>query len=245
MEKMVYKNERIRPAQVLERGKYIGYEYIILSLGTHPCAYICLDENEMFYGKHYDEIDINCHYGLTYSEPHLYFGEYSEKYKCIVKTSIKDKWVIGWDYAHYGDRYGGIDDGTNWTTQTIKLECKQVIQQIIMQSITQGYKKILNQMKEIILPQIIDKIWEDYCYDEYDAREIDIDTLHDIMLQCKLFGKKIEDNDNLYYICNKVLDKFGEEMVDEVNCFIDEECQSYYLDPAFSSASDYWNYILG
>ena len=26
---------------------------------------------------------------------------------------------------------------------------------------------------------------------------------------------------------------------------IDQECQSYYGDPAFSSAHDYWSYILG
>ena len=34
-------------------------------------------------------------------------------------------------------------------------------------------------------------------------------------------------------------------IVDKVNDGLEELCESYYGDPAFSSANDYWSYILG
>lgn len=133
---------RLDKAEVLANSTYNGYEYVVLSMGTHPCAYVVLNEGDKFYGKDYDTIhdmcDLNdfyldCHCGLTYSEPYLNFLEFSEKYRALVKTSIKDHWVIGWDYAHYGDYFGGSifdDDGKRWTTTEIVSECKEFIDQL-------------------------------------------------------------------------------------------------------------------
>ena len=245
MKEMVYQNKRNKLAEVLDRGEYVGYEYIVLSLGTHPCGYVCLTENNPFYEKDYDDIEIECHGGLTYSEPNVFFGEYSDKYKCIVKTSIKNKWVIGWDYAHYGDRYGN-DTGKTWKTEDITHECKSVIAQIITQAFNQSRQKVIETFRNTITEQVQDMIYEDACDEGGSPRLIeDKDELHDWALNCYIDGKRIETDDTLYKTMVIVIDEVGEEMIDDINYFIDEECQSYYLDPAFSSASDYWGYILG
>lgn len=138
MKEMIYK-QRMEKSEVLDNGNYKGYEYVVLSLGSHPCAYIILDENDKLYGLHYDTVhkkyDIYCHYGFTYSEDYLNFLEFSEKYKSLVKSSIKGKWVLGWDYAHHGDYCGWDTDnllgGKKWSTSEIVSECKEVINQIV------------------------------------------------------------------------------------------------------------------
>lgn len=131
MIEMKYEYEKGQKAFALDRGMYKGYEYLIISLGRHPCGYVILaDKDNEYYGKPYDEIPIDCHGGITYAESEITFLEYSEKYKCMILTSIKDKWIIGWDYAHYGD-YTVFDNyGRKYSTQEIKQECKQVINQL-------------------------------------------------------------------------------------------------------------------
>ena len=81
-----------------------------------------LPKDHKYYGKHYDEIDIRCHYGLTYSRDYL-----------ISKDLIKeDVWVIGWDYAHLGDYlpYDFSDDGHKYTLDELEYEVKEVIKQL-------------------------------------------------------------------------------------------------------------------
>lgn len=131
MIEMVYKYKQGQPTFVLNRGIYKGYEYLVISLGRHPTAYVCLTEKDEYFGKHYDEIYIDCHGGITYAEPTISFLEWSEKYKCMVRTSIKDKWIIGWDYAHYGDYDIWSRSGRKYTTKEITQECKKVIKQLI------------------------------------------------------------------------------------------------------------------
>ena len=120
---MIYKSTQER--EVLERGKYKGYEFEIISYGTHPCAYVCVPVGHPFYEKPYDEVDVDCHWGLTYSQ-----------------RGTDGKWWIGWDYAHCDD-YGGMsllyasmgyafdDNGKKWTTDEILKEVFEVIDQLI------------------------------------------------------------------------------------------------------------------
>ena len=115
-----YKNKGLK--SVLDNDVYQGYEYIILNLHTHPCAYICLTQDNPFYKKDYDDIPIDTHGGLTFADDHIYgVEEYSEKYKCIVKTTLHRDWIIGWDYAHYGDYYDSRlgDCGRKYSTEDI------------------------------------------------------------------------------------------------------------------------------
>lgn len=127
---MIYQKDR--KYEILHKNNYKGYNYYILNLGTHPTAYVEIPEGHKLYGKHYDDIDIDVHGGLTYSDGYL--------------GPIKDKnlWFIGWDYAHAGDYMGyyeeTIFDGfqsfmdinnKKWTTEEIIEDCKDVIEQII------------------------------------------------------------------------------------------------------------------
>lgn len=122
MKEMVYKTmDEIMgeiPNEILELNEYKGYEYKIVSYGTHPCAYIYIPKGHKLYQKEYDDnffIKINCHGGFTYSQME------------------NSKWVVGWDYAHYYDYSGLIPyrNGKKWTTKEIQDEVKEVINRIV------------------------------------------------------------------------------------------------------------------
>jgi hypothetical protein len=125
MKEMIYSADRLNPPLRIAEGEYKGFTYYVLSLGTHPCAYVDVTNTNLL-GKDYSEIDIECHCGLTYAREHL--------------TTVEKKgWFIGWDYAHYCDFVGyELDFPTNlrthgkmWTTKEMVDECKEVIDQII------------------------------------------------------------------------------------------------------------------
>lgn len=124
MNEMKYINER--DLVILDQGNYQDFDYVILSLGTHPTAYIRIPKGHRYYKKHYDDINIDCHYGLTFSEDNLAFNP----------INIQDSWWIGWDYAHCNDQIGSYksesigDETKKWTTTEILLEVKNVIQQL-------------------------------------------------------------------------------------------------------------------
>lgn len=128
MKEMLYKAER--KIEILDKGEFLDLSYWILSLGTHPTAYIKLPNDSKYFGKVYDDIQIDVHGGLTYSRDHLWTGEGEKEI---------NGWFIGWDYAHYGD-YMGYEEmlpanirtcGKKWTTQEIKEEVFDAIKQIV------------------------------------------------------------------------------------------------------------------
>ena len=69
MKEMVY--SKTRAIEVLDRGIYKGYDYVVLSLGTHPCGYVRVPEDHPYYGEDYNNCDIYCHWGLTYGSAYL------------------------------------------------------------------------------------------------------------------------------------------------------------------------------
>lgn len=123
---MVYSSERTY-GDILARGNIDGYEYLILSYGTHPCAYIAIPENHSRY-KDYHKLEnddsIYPHGGVTFSG--------SER------SGIKGHW-IGWDYHHACD-FSGYDlnrvnydiffERKQWTTAEIFNEVNDVIEQL-------------------------------------------------------------------------------------------------------------------
>lgn len=128
VKEMSYSFERKK--EILEHGVCFGLFYWIISYGTHPCAYIMIPKNNKYFEKDYEEIDIDVHGGLTYSDKYLPFEIKNSETKC---------WYIGWDYAHFGD-YAGYEErlskelrvgGKKWTTQEIKEEVRDVCYQII------------------------------------------------------------------------------------------------------------------
>lgn len=133
---MIYQKDR--KVEVLYKATYKGYTFYVLSLGTHPTAYVKLPVGHPYYFKDYNDIDIDVHGGLTYSSDHLFID---------VGVSIEG-WFIGWDYAHWGDYIGYfIDDEIlskdndkqkKWTTDEIIQECLDVIEQL---------EKVRNEIK--------------------------------------------------------------------------------------------------
>lgn len=109
--------------EVLFHNTYKGYEFCILSLGTHPCAYVNIPKNSKYYKKHYGDIPVDCHGGLTYSDD-----------KLNVDIKQDSCWWIGWDYAHCDDYRPfsciSFREGKKWTTGEIFREVKDVINQL-------------------------------------------------------------------------------------------------------------------
>lgn len=134
IKEMKYKENR--ELELLYNNRYKNYNFYILSLGTHPTAYVEIPENNSLFKKDYNDIDISVHGGLTYSRDYL----------CIEKDVKINGWFIGWDYAHFDDyvgfldKYGtmfnnlgiyGDDNGKKHTTKEIIEDCISVIEQII------------------------------------------------------------------------------------------------------------------
>ena len=117
---MEYKKER--DIIILFRGKHKSFRFVVVSYGTHPCCYVEIPKGHKYYKKDYDKINIDCHGGLTYSDETLPFDGFPQK----------DVWIIGWDYAHYGDYMGYYEDikERKWTTDELIKECKEVIKQL-------------------------------------------------------------------------------------------------------------------
>lgn len=130
MKKMIYTPDR--KIEILFEGKYMGYQFYILNLGTHPTAYVEIPYKSKLFGLSYYQIynlvDIDVHGGLTYSDCTLYLEE---------RNKIKG-WFIGWDYTHFGDYFGYEETmpesfrtgGKRWTTKEIFEDVKTAINQI-------------------------------------------------------------------------------------------------------------------
>ena len=126
----IYYGERLEKPIILENKEYKGYEYYIITLGTHPCCYVLLPKGHKHYGKNYNDIPIECHFGLTYSEPTL------------LRDNIihGGEWVIGWDYAHVGDLFDYHKtlfmerircDDKKWHLDELRNEVYEVIEQLV------------------------------------------------------------------------------------------------------------------
>lgn len=129
IKEMEYK-PKYTETDILVRDFYKGYEYIVVSYGCHPCAYIALlKEQPYFNAISYEDVDVFCHGGCTYVDkgskfkPLKYDGNYN---------------IIGWDYAHCNDFLGSYlslvpefrDNSKKWTTREIIKECKEVIERL-------------------------------------------------------------------------------------------------------------------
>lgn len=125
MTEMIYRKPPY--TEILDEGVYKDFHYAIVSYGSHPCAYVELPKGHKYYGEYYDDIPINCHGGLTYSdECGIIFPEDNSNHR--------DGFWIGWDYSH-GYDYNVISarigiSGKKWTTEEILEEVKAVINQL-------------------------------------------------------------------------------------------------------------------
>lgn len=124
MKEMVY-SEHQKQHERIASGNYNGFDYYVLSLGTHPCAYIDVSDTSLN-GVDFLDIGIDCHGGMSYSRNYL-------------ATVDKKGWFIGWDYAHADDFSGDyaltlgylFSHTKRWTTEEIVSECRYVIDQLV------------------------------------------------------------------------------------------------------------------
>lgn len=135
---MVYGPDFLPAPTILEQGKYKGYEYYIVNIGTHPCCYVEIPvEREVFRHRKIGTFHIPCHGGITYSGHLEQLG---------IETS---KLFIGWDYAHAFDYTGllmtmpalsSFWERHKWTTEELIQECKEVIDYLA--GLEQGYAEV-------------------------------------------------------------------------------------------------------
>ncbi|MCM1556902.1 MAG: hypothetical protein NC087_05135 [Anaeroplasma bactoclasticum] len=109
-----------RRVTILDQGKIGIHRYAILSLGTHPVAYVEIPSNHPVFKKHYSDIEIEVHGGLTYGGDAYWIED-------------DGSFWIGWDYAHVGD-YTSLcynsPDSKKWTTSEIYDDVLSVIKQL-------------------------------------------------------------------------------------------------------------------
>lgn len=115
--------------KVLAKGSIEGFDFCIISRGTHPTAYVRIPKGHRYYKKQYYDLPVLCHWGFSFSAEDLVFNP----------VELKDSWWVGWDYAHIGDYVScynetvGIlnaDSYKKWSTQEILSEVKNVIKQL-------------------------------------------------------------------------------------------------------------------
>lgn len=212
MKQMKYRKRQYLK-EILDWGKWHGYEYVILNLHTHPCAYICLTKNDIYNQKDYDDIPIDVHGGLTFAEPILYrVKQYSDKYKCDVNISIKRDWIIGWDYNHYQDyNYELAMHGHRYTTKEILDDVHNVITQLAIDNLRNGVIKRIHE--------------ECQDCDEYSCFCMtNLNDLDDIMGQVTINGNKIENmNNSDYYFYLDILNRYiitNEKYMDKLESII-------------------------
>lgn len=128
MKSMTYKPTT--EIEYLDKGSYSGIDYIIVSYGTHPCAYIRVPDTSKFYNIERsdapEELQDSVHGGLTWAGP-------------LSVRLNEPGFYLGWDYAHIDD-FSGFDlnfpadlqaGGKKWTTEEIFNDVKAIIDVLI------------------------------------------------------------------------------------------------------------------
>ena len=129
---MIYKP--LEGYEILHSEKKGDYNIVIVSYGTHPCAYVSIPSTHPYYQEYYFDMPIDCNGGLTFSEPNNSNVRWGEKF-----PNEECSW-IGWDYSHCNDFNGAFIGKESpyleysllhkWTTQEILDECYSVIAQL-------------------------------------------------------------------------------------------------------------------
>lgn len=108
--------------------EYKGYKCRIMRLGSgvykmiHLCGYIYIPEGHKYFGKDYDDLEIDVHGGLTYADTTLRFQP-------------EVGWWIGFDCAHAGD-LSYLEESQNFshnvyrTMEFVENELKSVVDQL-------------------------------------------------------------------------------------------------------------------
>ena len=94
-----------------------GVRYLIMRGPCSLCAYVGVPSDHPLAGKDYDDVPLDCHYGLTFS------GEGGDE-----DFRPAGWYWYGWDYGHSGDKaFYDVDrdifrGDTEWTVAMVKQE---------------------------------------------------------------------------------------------------------------------------
>ena len=103
---------------------------------------------------------------------------------------------------------------------------------------------ILN--KEFLAKEMYRIVYDDEFYNVHVSYVNDEEDLHDIGIFIKIGDIPIDEYDMLYWEMCAIINQDSAYLINYINDSIDEDFDTtYYGDPAFSSAGDYWGYILG
>ena len=95
MKEMVYQATQKR--EILDTGYCFGLLYYILSLGTHPVAYIKIPKEHKLYKLNEDDIyktcDIDVHGGITYVNDYL-LTEMRENRRLFYRLGLCTLWRL-------------------------------------------------------------------------------------------------------------------------------------------------------
>jgi len=84
-------------------------------------GYVVIFKGHPMYGKHYDEVPVDVHGGLTFSESvNSVIGDFPE-----LTEEMKDGWVFGFDTAHY------CDDMERWPKEAVERETENLKSQFV------------------------------------------------------------------------------------------------------------------
>lgn len=130
MNEIVYTVFRVK--EVIANGEIDGYKYAIFNYGTNPAAYVGIPDGHPLRGnRRLIQTTISCHGGITLMENLR--GAISRQNVPHLAEIFGNQFVIGWDYAHYGDFSPALvmcSEGKMWTTEEIFAEVKDVIEQL-------------------------------------------------------------------------------------------------------------------
>lgn len=118
-EKTFQQLSELESGTILEDAYHGGVRYLIMRGPGALCAYVGVPSGHALSGEDYDNIDLECHGGLTFSGAGS--GEYHPE----------GFYWFGWDYAHCGDKtfYDLQDDpdDTPWTLSMVRDEVRSVM----------------------------------------------------------------------------------------------------------------------
>ena len=144
---------------VEKRFEYHAHPCVVIfqTIG-HRCGYVGLPKDNKYYGVNYNEIDIDCHGGLTYSSSNLY------------EQNDTDIWWIGFDCAHCDDAkdYDSLRKYyTDERSKTMIDRWEALDRKYPDGSKVRDLDYVVNECKNIV-EQIEKKYWEDYIPPEED-----------------------------------------------------------------------------
>ena len=108
----------------IRENTWIDRRYIDVGWGN---GYVLIPPNHPYYEKHYDDIPVYVHGGLTFSEKlsNLNHDNWLELFEMLEKENDNtDYWVVGFDTAHAGDSIH------NWTKEAVKNETQRLAKQL-------------------------------------------------------------------------------------------------------------------